>query len=79
MGLHREDVCTIYIPSSSLSALIGVQTYCDLDPINAERGRRVWFLIYNADKFEAVARQKPVLLRMDEFMGLESTEFPAEV
>ncbi|OWZ34540.1 hypothetical protein C347_01924 [Cryptococcus neoformans AD2-60a] len=54
-------------------------TYCDLDPINAERGRRVWFLIYNADKFEAVSRQKPVLLRMDEFMGLESTEFPAEV
>lgn len=54
-------------------------TYCDLDPINAERGRRVWFLIYNADKFEAVSRQKPVLLRVDEFMGPESTEFPAEV
>ncbi|KIR67769.1 hypothetical protein I314_02186 [Cryptococcus bacillisporus CA1873] len=54
-------------------------TYYHLDPINAERGRRVWYLIYNADKFEAVSRQKPVLLRMDEFMGPESTAFPAEV
>lgn len=39
----------------------------------------MWYLIYNADKFEAVSRQKPVLLRMDEFMGPESTAFPAEV
>lgn len=68
-----------FISSKSISALIHFQTYCDLDPINAERGRRVWFLIYNADKFEAVSRQKPVLLRVDEFMGPESTEFPAEV
>lgn len=68
-----------FISSKSISALIRFQTYCDLDPINAERGRRVWFLIYNADKFEAVSRQKPVLLRVDEFMGPESTEFPAEV
>ncbi|WVQ70978.1 hypothetical protein IAR50_000503 [Cryptococcus sp. DSM 104548] len=54
-------------------------TYADLDPITAERGRRIWFLIYNADKFEAVSRQKPVLLRNDEFLGPESTVFPAEV
>ncbi|TYJ57555.1 hypothetical protein B9479_001637 [Cryptococcus floricola] len=54
-------------------------TYANLDPITAERGRRIWFLIYNADKFEAVARHKPVLLRDDEFFGPESTLFPAEV
>lgn len=51
----------------------------DSDPIEAERRRRVWFLIYNADKFEAVSRQKPVLLRSDEFMGPEATELPAEL
>lgn len=49
------------------------------DPIEAERRRRVWFLIYNADKFEAVSRGKPVLLRSDEFLGPEATEFPAEM
>ncbi|ODO11771.1 hypothetical protein I350_00555 [Cryptococcus amylolentus CBS 6273] len=54
-------------------------TYANFDPITAERGRRIWFLIYNADKFEAVARHKPVLLRNDEFLGPESTLFPAEV
>ncbi|WVQ85674.1 hypothetical protein IAT38_007840 [Cryptococcus sp. DSM 104549] len=54
-------------------------TYYNLDPIEAERRRRVWFLIYNADKFEAVARIKPVLLRSDEFMGTESTAFPSEL
>lgn len=49
------------------------------DPIEAERRRRAWFLIYNADKFEAASRAKPVLLRSDEFMGAEATELPAEM
>nr|XP_019015099.1 uncharacterized protein I206_01187 [Kwoniella pini CBS 10737]OCF53880.1 hypothetical protein I206_01187 [Kwoniella pini CBS 10737] len=54
-------------------------TYYGLDPIEAERRRRAWFLIYNADKFEAVARAKPVLLRPDEFLGPEATNFPTEL
>jgi hypothetical protein len=49
------------------------------DPIEIERRRRIWFLIYNADKFEAVARNKPVLLPSDEFRGPESTELCAEL
>ncbi|OCF73793.1 hypothetical protein I204_05637 [Kwoniella mangroviensis CBS 8886] len=53
--------------------------YYGLDPIEAERRRRAWFLIYNADKFEAVARAKPVLLRPDEFLGPEATNFPTEL
>lgn len=36
-------------------------------------------MIYNADKFEAASRAKPVLLRSDEFMGPEATELPAEM
>ncbi|KAK8865914.1 hypothetical protein IAR55_001062 [Kwoniella newhampshirensis] len=54
-------------------------TYFGLSPIEAERRRRVWFLIYNADKFEAISRSKPVLLRSDEFMGPESTKLPSEL
>ncbi|WWD17900.1 hypothetical protein CI109_102345 [Kwoniella shandongensis] len=54
-------------------------TYYGLNPIEAERRRRVWFLIYNADKFEAISRSKPILLRSDEFMGPESTKFPTEL
>nr|XP_019049210.1 hypothetical protein I302_02991 [Kwoniella bestiolae CBS 10118]OCF28140.1 hypothetical protein I302_02991 [Kwoniella bestiolae CBS 10118] len=54
-------------------------TYYSLDPIEAERRRRAWFLIYNADKFEALARAKPVLLRPDEFLGPEATNFPTEL
>nr|XP_018267321.1 uncharacterized protein I303_01306 [Kwoniella dejecticola CBS 10117]OBR89479.1 hypothetical protein I303_01306 [Kwoniella dejecticola CBS 10117] len=54
-------------------------TYYGLDPIESERRRRAWFLIYNADKFEAVARAKPVLLRPDEFLGPEATNFPTEL
>ncbi|KAK4686266.1 DNA mismatch repair protein PMS2, partial [Tremellales sp. Uapishka_1] len=54
-------------------------TYYGLNPIEAERRRRVFFLIYNADKFEAASRAKPVLLRSDEFMGPEATNFPAEI
>ncbi|WRT64122.1 uncharacterized protein IL334_001051 [Kwoniella shivajii] len=54
-------------------------TYYNLDPIESERRRRAWFLIYNADKFEAVARAKPVLLRPDEFLGPEATNFPTEL
>ncbi len=50
-----------------------------VDPIEAERRRRVWFLIYNADKFEAAAHSKPVLLRSDEFIGPEATELPIEL
>ncbi|GFZ43480.1 LOW QUALITY PROTEIN: hypothetical protein JCM24511_01200 [Saitozyma sp. JCM 24511] len=54
-------------------------TYAGLNPIEIERRRRIWFLIYNADKFEAVARNKPVLLPSDEFRGPESTELCAEL
>ncbi|WWC86219.1 uncharacterized protein L201_001092 [Kwoniella dendrophila CBS 6074] len=54
-------------------------TYYSLDHIEAERRRRAWFLIYNADKFEALARAKPVLLRPDEFLGPEATNFPTEL
>ncbi|WVR05865.1 hypothetical protein IAU60_002891 [Kwoniella sp. DSM 27419] len=55
------------------------ENYQDLNPIESERRRRVWFLLHNADKFEALSRSKPVLLRSDEFMGPESTTFPAEL
>lgn len=53
--------------------------YYGLNPVEAERRRRLWFLIYNADKFEAASRNKPVLLRSDEFLGPEASELPAEL
>ncbi|WVQ97319.1 hypothetical protein IAU59_004430 [Kwoniella sp. CBS 9459] len=55
------------------------ETYHGLNPIESERRRRVWYNIHNADKFEAVSRGKPILLRSDEFMGPESTKLPAEL
>ncbi|ORY32272.1 hypothetical protein BCR39DRAFT_492824 [Naematelia encephala] len=53
--------------------------YFGINPIEAERRRRVWFLLYNADKFEAASRSKPVLLRSDEFLGPEATDLPTEL
>ncbi|WVF70608.1 hypothetical protein IAT40_005400 [Kwoniella sp. CBS 6097] len=68
--------------TQSLAISLGLhreETYQGLNPIESERGRRVWFNIHNADKFEAVSRGKPILLRSDEFMGPESTKLPAEL
>jgi hypothetical protein len=48
-------------------------------PIEAERRRRVWWLIHNADKYEAVAAARPVLLRSDEFMGPGAARLPIEM
>jgi hypothetical protein len=48
-------------------------------PIEAERRRRIWWLIHNADKYEAVAAARPVLLRSDEFMGTGAARLPTEM
>lgn len=48
-------------------------------PIEAERRRRIWWLIHNADKFEAVASARPVLLPSDEFMGNGAARLPTEM
>jgi hypothetical protein len=50
----------------------------DTDPIEAERRRRVWYLIYNADKVTAAAMSRPVFLRSDEFRGPDATSLPTE-
>ncbi|ORX35946.1 fungal-specific transcription factor domain-domain-containing protein [Kockovaella imperatae] len=66
----------------SLAISLGLHredSYRGLNPIETERRRRVWFLIFNADKFEAVFRARPILLRPDEFVGPESTDMPAEL
>ncbi|OCF39525.1 hypothetical protein I317_06684 [Kwoniella heveanensis CBS 569] len=71
-----------YGEAQSLAISLGLhreETYQGLNPIESERRRRVWFNIHNADKFEAVSKGKPILLRSDEFMGSESTKLPAEL
>ncbi|RSH76559.1 uncharacterized protein EHS24_005548 [Apiotrichum porosum] len=59
--------------------LFDEETYAGLSPIDAERGRRVWFLIHNADKVEAISNNRPILLRSDEFRGPGSAELPREL
>jgi hypothetical protein len=50
------------------------------DPIESQRRRRLWFMLFNADKFEAAVRTKPVLLPSDEFMSPpETTALPIEL
>lgn len=50
------------------------------DPIESQRRRRLWFMLFNADKFEAAVRTKPVLLPSDEFMcPPETTALPLEL
>jgi hypothetical protein len=66
------------------------ESYVGLDPVDSERRRRIFFLIYNADKYRWVShlrladdsgalQARPILLRSDEFVGPESVNQPAEV
>lgn len=41
--------------------------------------RRVWFLVHNADKFEAVDSDCPVVFRSDEYRSGFSTNLLLEV
>lgn len=50
------------------------------DPIEAERRRRTWCLIRNADTFEAVLTDRPVSFRSDDFVNdTDSVELPKEL
>ncbi|EIW68075.1 hypothetical protein TREMEDRAFT_69554 [Tremella mesenterica DSM 1558] len=52
----------------------------EVNPIEAERRRRMFFTIYNADKHEALARGRPVMMRSDEFMRPpETVALPTEL
>ncbi|OWZ64856.1 hypothetical protein AYX14_04549 [Cryptococcus neoformans] len=55
-------------------------TYASLNPIEAERRRRTWCLIRNADTFEAVLTDRPVSFRSDDFVNdTDSVELPKEL
>ncbi|ADV25056.1 Hypothetical Protein CGB_K4620C [Cryptococcus gattii WM276] len=51
-----------------------------IDPIEAERRRRMWSLIRNAGTFEAVLTDRPVSFRSDDFVNdTDSAELPKEL
>ncbi|WVQ91623.1 hypothetical protein IAS59_005424 [Cryptococcus gattii] len=55
-------------------------TYASLNPIEAERRRRMWSLIRNAGTFEAVLTDRPVSFRSDDFVNdTDSAELPKEL